>query len=140
MKLVIDTNRIIAALICDGASRKILFDNRFKLVSPERALLEVRKYEKEIRLKAGISADELNLLIDLICEKISIVPKEEYEKFLDKAGEMIDDADDEPFIALALATSNSGIWSDDKHFFKQIEIPVWKTSDLMEKIYEGEIL
>ena len=38
MKIVIDTNRIIAALIKDGVSRKILFDKRFEFVTPDYSL------------------------------------------------------------------------------------------------------
>lgn len=40
------------------------------------------------------------------------------------------DKDDTPFIALALAVTNDGIWTDDKHFEKQSRIKVWKTQIL----------
>jgi len=44
------------------------------------------------------------------------------------------DPNDTPFIALALAIENDGIWTDDNHFGQQAEIKVWKTGQLSEFI------
>jgi predicted nucleic acid-binding protein len=43
---------------------------------------------------------------------------------MDDAKEIMDNIDpsDTPFIALALAVENDGIWSDDEHFNKQNRI------------------
>ena len=47
------------------------------------------------------------------------------------------DPDDTPFIALALAVENDGIWSDDKHFEQQNRIKIWKTGALSKSIEEN---
>jgi len=47
------------------------------------------------------------------------------------------DPDDTPYIALALAVENDGIWSDDKHFKQQNRIRTWETKDLMMLIRKG---
>jgi predicted nucleic acid-binding protein len=47
------------------------------------------------------------------------------------------DPDDTPFIALASAVENDGIWSDDKHFQQQTRIRVWQTKDLLTLIKRG---
>ena len=46
---------------------------------------------------------------------------DEYGQNLDKANDIIGsiDENDVAFIALALATENNGIWTNDKHFRKQ---------------------
>ena len=44
------------------------------------------------------------------------------------------DPKDVPFVALALAIENEGIWSNDKHFEEIKQIKIWKTSDLLEYI------
>ncbi|MFH1590712.1 MAG: PIN domain-containing protein [archaeon] len=42
------------------------------------------------------------------------------------------DPDDAIFIATALATPGSSIWSDDKDFEKQDRIHILKTKDILE--------
>jgi predicted nucleic acid-binding protein len=42
------------------------------------------------------------------------------------------DPNDIPFLALALATENDGIWSNDRHFEAIKQIKIWKTSDLLK--------
>lgn len=41
------------------------------------------------------------------------------------------DPDDSPFIALALAIENDGVWTEDKHFEKQKVVRAWKTTELL---------
>jgi len=52
---------------------------------------------------------------------------------LEEANKLIGsiDPNDIPFVALALAVENDGIWSSDKHFKRIKGIKVWKTSDLL---------
>jgi predicted nucleic acid-binding protein len=49
------------------------------------------------------------------------------------------DPDDTPFIALALAVENDGVWSDDRHFQQQTRIRIWKTKDLLTLIKQGMV-
>ena len=42
MKLVIDTNIVISALIKDGKTREIIMSGKFELVSPDFVLDEMR--------------------------------------------------------------------------------------------------
>lgn len=60
MKLVVDTNIIISALIKAGATRKIIFDRTFELITPSFTISEINKYREEICKKAEISIKELN--------------------------------------------------------------------------------
>ena len=80
--------------------------------------------------KAKITSNEFDILFNLIFEHITIIPKEEYEDFLDSAKRLIDDIDDVPFIALCLASKADGIWSDDDHFKTQEGITIFRTREL----------
>ena len=130
MKLVIDTNRIIASLIKNSLSRQIINHPFLEFITPDYTLQEITEYETMIRGKAKLTHEEFSLLLSLIFEKITITPKEEYEDFLDAAKTLIDDVDDVPFVALALAIKVDGIWTDDTHFKTQKQLTVFRTKEL----------
>ena len=133
MILIIDTNRIIAALIKDSACRNILEKQYHHFLAPDFSLDEIKKYGAVICKKAGLSSSEFDLLLHLIFYNIEIVPKLDYEKFVDKAEQLIGerDAKDVPFLALAMAKKADGIWSDDKDFLVQSKIKIYKTKELV---------
>ncbi len=130
MKLVIDTNCIISALIKNGISRRIIFSAAIQFITPDYTLSEISKYKKLICNKAKIRSNEFDILFNLIFEKVSIIPKEEYKKFYESAEQLIDNIDDVPFIALCLASNADGIWSDDAHFKTRKEITIYRTREL----------
>ncbi len=134
MKIVIDTNRIIAALIRDGTSRKILFNENFSFITLDHSLFEIYKYEDEICKKANITHEEFEILIALIFEKIEVIPKSDYISFINESKRLISDQDDAPFIAVSLAMKADGIWSDDKHFQQQTKVKIYKTEDMIRLI------
>ena len=129
MKLIIDTNRIIASLIKDSLSRQIINYPLLEFIAPDYTLQELNKYETIIRKKAHLTHEEFDLLLALLFEKIMIIPKEEYQDFLDKAQTLIDDINDAPFVALALVIKVDGIWSDDNHFQTNEHFMVYRTKD-----------
>src|SRR3989344_2650188 len=99
MKLVVDTNRIIAALIKDGASRRILLKKNITFISPDITFAEIYKYEWEILEKADITHAEFDILLSLLFNRITILSKEEYFAFLKESETLIEDKGDVPFIA-----------------------------------------
>ncbi len=130
--MVADTNCIISALIRNSVSRKIIINTNFKFYTPDFTLEEVRKHKSLICEKAGITEEDFEILIMLLFEKIEIVPKQEYERFINTSKHLTDDIDDVPFFACAIAIKPEGIWSDDKHFEKQNQIKNYKTKDLVK--------
>lgn len=130
MKLVIDTNSIISALIKNGISRRIIVSPVIHFITPDYTLQEISKYEKLICKKAKLNHDEFKLIFNLIFEYITIIPKKEYEDLLDHSKTLINDVDDVTFIALCLASKADGIWSDDTHFKTQKEIIIFRTKEL----------
>lgn len=132
MKIVIDANRIIASLIKDGDSRKILLSKNFDFISPDHALSEIYKYEEEIMRKADINHEEFKILFSLIFENISVISEENYKDYLEKARKLIEDIDDVPFIAVYLALKADGIWSDDSHFIDKESLRIFRTQKMLE--------
>ena len=130
MRIVVDTNRIIAALIRNGVSRTIIMNDSFEFFTPDFTLTEINKYENDKINKAKITHEELKILREIIFERIEIVSIEEYFSFLETSKELISDSKDTPFVALALSKNVDGIWSNDAHFLKQDKIKIFKTEEL----------
>jgi len=130
MRLVVDTSSIISALIKNGISRRIIVSPAIQFITPDHSLKEISKYGELICKKAKINSNEFDIILNLLFEKITIIPKEEYEEFFDTAKTLIDDINDVPFIALCLASKADGIWSDDTHFKTRKNIIIFRTKEL----------
>ncbi|MBI4918992.1 hypothetical protein HY837_03615 [archaeon] len=61
MRILIDTNIIIAALIKNSGAREVILSGKFDLFSPELVIEEVNKYKKLICKKAPYVACYLSL-------------------------------------------------------------------------------
>jgi len=133
MRFVVDTNILISGLIKDSVTRKILLSDKFEFYHPEILLEELNKHIPEIAKKARKDEKDINQLIKIFRENLLSVSIDEYEQNLDKANDIIGSIDekDVAFIALALATKNNGIWTNDKHFRKQDKVKVVSTWDMM---------
>jgi len=134
VRLIIDTNIFIAALLKDSMTRKVLLNPKFDFYIPEFFLQELLNHFPELESKSGLSSAELRQLINLFLEHVHLVPLTEYKKFIVKAIPIMSEIDenDIPFIALSLAIKNDGIWSNDVHFKKQEVTTVYTTQELME--------
>lgn len=133
MRLIINTNRVIAALIKDSICRKIIMSRKFELVTPGFTVSEIKKHKPEILGKAKISDAEFNKLLSILFNKIYIADDKLIKKREKQARKIMDhiDPDDSPFISLALSVQNDGIWSDDRHFTEQDKIKVYQTAVLL---------
>ena len=129
MKIVIDTNIIISALLKDSITRKILTDFRFLFLLPSFALSEINKYKDEICEKASITKEEFYELLRRIMRNIQIINHEYYSAYIKEVEGLIKDVDDVSFLALALSL-NCLIWSDDKHFQEQKRIKILTTKEM----------
>lgn len=139
MKIVADTNRIIAALVKggttrEGTTREILFDKNFELFAPEHIKYEISKYKEEILNKTSIKEEEFELLHSLVFEQITIVPEAEYNKFIDELKNEIKDPNDIPYLAVGLLINAEGVWTHDPHFQKQKECKVFTNIDMLKII------
>ena len=131
MKIVVDTNRIIAALIKEGTTRKILFDDYFEFITPDYTISEIHEHEDELKKITKLKDDEFKMLLDLILEHIKIIPQSEYSDFVEKCKDDIIDRDDVPILAVAIANEVPGIWAHDLHFKDQNKVKVFTNIDML---------
>lgn len=133
MKIVIDTNIIISGLLKDSITRKILLSELFEFYLPEIVMVEVNKHIPYIAKKSNLSEEQIKSLLNIFLKNFKLVPINEYSDKMNEAIKIMEKIDekDSQFIALALSIKNDGIWSNDRHFEKQKEIQVFKTSDII---------
>ena len=136
MKLVLDTNVLISALLKSSATRAILLHPSFEFFLPEFGLEEIRRHKPELRKRSRLTEDALDLLLSLLLERVAIVPAAVIEPHLKHAERLIGQRDpgDIPFVAAALAIGNDGLWSHDHDFDHITEITMWTTPQLIDHL------
>jgi predicted nucleic acid-binding protein len=136
MRIIVDTNRIISALLKMGWTREIITSTNFEFYTIDYVLDELRKHEKYILKKAGMNEKEFELLFSLVMDNIRVIPDKKIRIHMQKATDIMKNFDlkDAPILACALAVPNEGIWTEDKDFEKQKTVKIWKTKELKEYI------
>ena len=133
MKLVLDTNVIISALVKKGIIREFILKNiLFEFITPAYTLGEINKHKSEICNKGDITEQEFYQLLDLLFRYIMIINPSIYSANISEAAGIIGNIDKEdiPFIAVAL-TFNCPVWTDDKHFKMQDRVKILTTKDIL---------
>ncbi len=131
MRIVIDSNRVLAAMIKESTTREIIFDSFFEFVAPDFLLSEAWKHEERVIKAAEMTKDEFEILLALIFEHITILPKAEYSEFIEGLQEEITDTKDVPYIAACLTSKTEGIWTHDPHFKEQQKVKVFTNIDML---------
>ena len=133
MKIILDVNVILSALIRDSTTRKIILNSEFDFYFPEPSLHKIRKYKSYILEKSGLIEEEYNKIMATLFKYIKLVPTKEIDKNWDEAKKIMEhiDKEDVVFIATSLSLPDSVIWSDDRHFEKQDKVKVFKTKDMI---------
>ena len=133
MKLVIDTNRIMAGLLKESTSRKIILLGQFLFYAPDYIETELFKHREYLMKKAKMTESDFDTLLNTLLEQITLVPFEDFEQDYPRAIRIMESVDenDAPFLAVGLALTLDGIWTEDRHFLRQDLIRVFHTSDLV---------
>ena len=130
--ILVDTNIIISALL-GGKPRFILFHPQFRFITVQSVYDEVFEYIPLISKKSFVPEGEVKKGIYLL--PITIIPRGDYQMYLQKAQEIMEhiDPDDAELLALYLS-EGTYIWSQDKDFEQaqsNIEIRLLKTEDFI---------
>ena len=135
MKLVIDSNRVMAGLIKDSVTRMIILNEDLDFIAPEHLLTEIQKYRDYLMNKANQTETEFDLTLSSLIERITFVPEEDFEEYIEQAEEIMKEIDpkDSPFLAVGLSSHVDGIWSEDKDFDEQSKLKRYSTKDLHDK-------
>jgi len=133
--LIIDSNRIIAALIRDSTARDIIVKSAIEFVAPEIVLREIYNHIPLISKKNGLSVEENTMVLAALLDYIQIASISIYIENIEEAKKLIGkyDMSDIPFAALVLSIENDGIWTEDEHFVNQKMIKIWRTDELLKK-------
>ena len=134
MKLVIDANIAIAALLRDSTTRRILFHPLLELHSPAYLNDEIEEHWERLREIARLGKLAFKEAVKTVLEHITIHKEEDYSEKLVAAYQKMQaiDETESPYLALAQAIGADGIWSNDQHFHEQHEVVVFSTKDLFE--------
>lgn len=134
MKIVIDTNVFISAILRDGRVRTLIVNSLVPLIFPETILDELRKHEDELIEKSGFTKEEYNNVINKLLVYMEIVPTETIKPYREQALGIVGNIDinDTIFFAAALANNPAIIWSEDKKLKRQNEIIVLNTAEIIQ--------
>lgn len=107
MRLVVDANVAISAIIRDSVTRRLLFHPALSLYSPAYLFDELEEHKDEIMKKAGLDTLQFKAFTTLLGRVITVVPSTAYAQYVEDARKVISDPDDLPYAALAIALSVS---------------------------------
>lgn len=128
MKVVVDANRVMSAIIKDSSTRRALLATESTLYAPDFMRGELAKHRPYILKKSGMPAEAYDRLLALLFDKIRWVPDTLVETHMDRASILRDPAD-RPYLAAALAVDADAIWSEDKGFDEQKLVPRTRDPD-----------
>ena len=133
MKLVVDANVVISALIADSKTRELIVTLEPDLLTPEFVYDEIGNYTELIVEKSGMSPERVAQFIDLLFQYIEVVPAQEFYPHIEEAEAAIGDIDpdDVLYVACALA-EDAAVWSDDTDFDEQTHVETYSTSDVID--------
>lgn len=133
MKLVIDANVVISALIADSKTRELIVTLEPDLLTPAFVHDEIENYEELIVEKSGMEPDRVAQFIELLFQYIEVVPADDFYPAIERADEAIGDTDpgDVLYLACAIA-SDAAIWSDDSDFDEQNLVETYSTGDVID--------
>lgn len=136
MRLVVNTNRIIAALVKNSYSRRIILSSPLEGITIGLSAQEIEKHLTEIKEKSRLTDEEIDYLLAQFKKKLIHLEDWVIQKYMPEAKTIMEQIDpaDTPFIAAALA-AEAAIWSDDKHFTRQNAVKVWTTKELVRTYF-----
>jgi len=132
MKLVIDANVVISALIADSKTRELIVTLEPDLLTPAFVHNEIENYEDLIVEKSGMKPARVAQFIDLLFQYIEVVPADDFHPAIDRADEAIGNTDPDDVLYLACAIAcDAAIWSDDSDFDEQDLVETYSTIEVI---------
>jgi predicted nucleic acid-binding protein len=132
MKLVIDANVVISALIADSKTWELIVTLKPDLLTPAFVHEEIENYQDLIVEKSGMEPNRVVQFIELLFQYIEVVSAEDFYPAIESADEAIGDTDPDDVLYLACAIAcDAAIWSDDSDFDEQEIVKTYSTSDVI---------
>lgn len=141
MKLVVDANVVMSALIADSRTRELLVTLESTLVTPEIVHDEIQDHEDLVAEKSEMESDRIQQFTDLLFDHVETIPARKFYQEIDRAEAAIGetDPDDVLYLACALGCAE-GIWSDDTDFRELDLVPTFTTDEIVRTFDTVEAL
>ena len=138
MRFVVDTNVLIAGLLRASTTRRILVHPDITFLVPESALDELDRHAPDLARRMGTSRSGVTKAFRELAERIEVVSHDRYAHEMGRARAAVADidADDAPFVALALAC-DCPLWTLDRALRGQDVVRVVHTKALLRHIDEA---
>lgn len=133
MRLVVDANILIAALLKDATTREFLLNENMEFFGPEHLLNEIKHLLKnpKIRKRLRLNDDDLYDLTSSILSRIEFVPEKVFLSSIKESLSLVTHPEDAPYIALSLALKIP-LWSNDSALKEVSSVQVFTTSELIK--------
>ena len=129
MKIVVDANIMIAALLGSQQTIRILARDEHEFCAPAIIIDEIKKYKIEISAKSGMSSSEFDSTLDALLVLVHKMDYEEYQDHVVYAARKLAkrDVKDADYLACAMVSHADFIWTNDKDFTAQRIVPTKTT-------------
>lgn len=133
MKLVVDANILIAALLKDATTRELLLREDIEFFAPEYLLNELKHFLKNPKIRKRFKLNDADLyeLTSVILSHIKFIPEKLFLDFIKHFISLVTHPEDAPYIGLSLALKSS-LWSNDSALKEQFNVKVYTTSELIK--------
>lgn len=133
MRLVIDANILLAALLKEATTRELLFEENLEFFAPECLLSEIKRTLKNPRVRRRIPLNDKDLfeLTSAIFSRITFFPEKTFLSFIRRSILLVTHIEDAPYIALSLALKIP-LWSNDSVLKGQSLVKVYTTTELVK--------
>ena len=132
MRLIVDANILVAALLKDATTREILLTENIEFFAPECLSLEVKSLLNNLRIRKRIKLKDKDLydLTSTISSRITLFPEKSFIASIKQSISLVTHIEDAPYIALSLALQVP-LWSNDSELKEQSLVKVYTTRELI---------
>lgn len=134
MRIVVDANIFIAALMGSRGKLVIITSQNYDFYAPANIVREIMKYREKISERMNWTSQEFDISFNALIVFIKPIKEKEYELFMEKVVSVMNkrDVKDSDYVACALYVGADFIWSDDNDFTEQNLIQVKNTAEFIE--------
>ena len=135
MLIVIDANVLLAAILRDGYTRRLILISNNNFIIPEHIFEETKEHLDELSKRTGISNESIWQTLQEVIKlaEITTIKKEEFQDKLKEAITITPDIDDAHYLALALK-KDCPVWTNDKKLKEQKMVKIITTEELIKNI------
>jgi predicted nucleic acid-binding protein len=135
MRIVLDANIVIMALLGSRATITIITSQNHSLYVPTKIIDEINKHKILVCRKIDITKEEFKINLNSLFKFITLIQYVEYEPWIKKSKIALNERDnsDIDYLACALSINADFIWTLDKDFTEQKLIPIKSTAQFIEE-------